>query len=165
MKLTDAFIGLGANLGDAAGSLRDAAVAIEALPGTNVVALSQMYRSPAWGVVEQPDFVNAVAHVSTSLKARDLLDGLLDIEHRAGRDRSAASHWGPRVLDLDILLFGNDIIDEPGLRVPHPHLHERAFALVPLLDVAPGVVIPGRGSVAALLATVDVSGVRQLDPS
>lgn len=163
MTATDAFIGLGANLGDAAGALRAAADSIDSLPGTLLLALSPMYRSPPWGVVAQPDFVNAVAHVRTELSARDLLDALLAIELRAGRERDSASHWGPRVLDLDILLFGDESIDEPGLRIPHPHLHQRAFALVPLHDVAPGISIPGHGGIAALLSTVESSAVRLLD--
>lgn len=163
MTATDAFIGLGANLGDAARSLRDAATAIGELPDTRLLAMSPLYRSPAWGGVAQPDFVNAVAQVRTELDARSLLDALLAIEQRAGRQRDAASHWGPRVLDLDILLFGDQVIDEPGLRVPHPYLHERAFVLVPLHDIAPGLAAPGHGPVAALAERIDRSGLQRRD--
>ena len=163
MTGVDAFIGVGANLGDAQQSVRAAIDAIATLPSTQLVALSPLYLAPAWGGVAQPDFVNAVVHARTGLTARELLNALLRIELAAGRQRDATTQWGPRVLDLDILIFGSVSIDEPGLRVPHPHLHERAFVLVPLHDIAPDLQVPGRGSVAGMLGRVGTSGLRRLD--
>jgi 2-amino-4-hydroxy-6-hydroxymethyldihydropteridine diphosphokinase len=154
-----AAIGLGGNLGDAASTLRDALQALDALPGTRLLRASPLYRTPAWGNTAQPDFVNAAALVDTTLPARGLLDALLELERRFGRRREEAGpQWGPRTLDLDLLLYGDAVIDEPGLRVPHPHLHERAFVLLPLSRIAPSMEVPGRGSVATLLAGVDASG-------
>lgn len=150
-----AAIGLGGNLGDAATTLREAFHALDLLPGTRLLRASPLYRTPAWGNIDQPDFVNAAALVDTMLPARALLDALLELERRFGRRREAGAQWGPRILDLDVLLYGDAVIDEPGLRVPHPHLHERAFALLPLSRIAPGMEVPGRGSVATLLAAVD----------
>ena len=106
-----------------------------ALPQTRLMRASKLYRTPAWGVAEQPDFINAAALLETRLPPRDLLDALLDIERSFGRERHGSERWGPRVLDLDLLLYDSAVIDEPGLRVPHPHLHERAFALLPLVEI------------------------------
>ena len=145
--MTRAAIGLGANLGEAAGSVRAAIDALVGLPGTALQAVSRLYRTPAWGVTAQPDFINAVAVVDTELDARSLLDALLAIEREYGRVRVVGERWGPRTLDLDLLLYGDAVIDAPGLRVPHPHLHERAFALLPLLEIWPDVAIPGVASV------------------
>jgi 2-amino-4-hydroxy-6-hydroxymethyldihydropteridine diphosphokinase len=153
-----AAIGLGGNLGDAAATLREAFQALDQLPGTRVLRASPLYRTPAWGNTDQPDFVNAAAVVETTLPARVLLDALLELERRFGRRREAGAQWGPRTLDLDVLLYGDAVLDEPGLRVPHPRLHERAFALLPLALIAPDMEVPGRGRVAALLAGVDASG-------
>jgi 2-amino-4-hydroxy-6-hydroxymethyldihydropteridine diphosphokinase len=144
-----AYVGLGGNVGLAEDTLRSAVSAFDALPSTRLVRASRLYRTPAWGRVEQPDFVNAVAAIETTLAPRALLDGLLGIERAHGRERNdEAQRWGPRTLDLDLLLYGENEIDEPGLRVPHPHLHERAFVLVPLCEIAPEVVIPGHGVVS-----------------
>jgi len=140
-------IGLGANLGDTELTLRAAADAIAALPGTTLRARSSLYRTPAWGITEQPDFLNAVVMIDTDLAAPELLDALMQIERRHGRQRDTEQRWGPRTLDLDILLYGDEVIDLPGLRVPHPHLHERAFALIPLREITPEAVIPGIGPV------------------
>ena len=159
--MTRAAVGLGANLGDAAASVRAAIQALEMLPGTRLVAASRLYRSAAWGVTAQPEFVNAVAVVDTSLPPRELLDGLLAIERRFGRTRVVGERWGPRTLDLDLLLFGDERIDAPGLQVPHPHLHERAFALLPLLEVWPDARIPGVGPAASCARVMAAEG---LDP-
>jgi 2-amino-4-hydroxy-6-hydroxymethyldihydropteridine diphosphokinase len=148
-----AWIGLGGNVGDPLVSVRAALEELDRLPQTRLARASRLYRTPAWCMSGQPDFINAVARLETSLGARELLDGLLDIERGFGRERR--ERWGPRVLDLDLLLYGDAVIDEPGLRVPHPHLHERAFALVPLLEIDPLVVIPGRGSASETLALLD----------
>jgi 2-amino-4-hydroxy-6-hydroxymethyldihydropteridine diphosphokinase len=152
-----ACVGLGANLGDAIAAVQGALQALDALPGTRVLRASRLYRTPAWGKTDQPAFVNAAALLETSLGARELLDHMLAIERDFGRDRVGGERWSARTLDLDLLLYGEDIIDEPGLHVPHPHLHERAFALVPLVEVAPDVVIPGRGR-ASDLVTAMVTG-------
>lgn len=158
-----AFVGLGGNVGDAAATLRAAFEALDALPDTRLLRASRLYRTPAWGRREQPDFINAAAKLATRLDARALLDALLDIERGFGRDRgSEEQRWGPRVLDLDLLLYADASIDEPGLRLPHPHLHERAFVLVPLLEIAPDVAIPGHGTVRDAHAAVDRAGIEAL---
>jgi len=142
-----AIVGLGGNEGDSIAILRAALVGLDLLPETRLLRASRLYRTPAWGNVDQPDFINAAAALETSLAARALLDRLLSVERAFGRIRAAdgSDRWGPRRLDLDVLLYGDAVIDEPGLRVPHPRLHERAFALLPLMDVAPDAVIPGVG--------------------
>lgn len=158
-QIRRAFIALGGNVGDVENTLIEAIFAIDGLPQTSVRAQSGFYRTRAWGRTDQPDFINAVAEVSTWLAPRILLDKLLEIEERHGRVRSEGEKWGPRELDLDLLLYGDESLDEPGLHLPHPRLHERAFVLVPLAEIAPMLLIPGRGSVTDLLAAVDASGV------
>jgi 2-amino-4-hydroxy-6-hydroxymethyldihydropteridine diphosphokinase len=159
-----ACIGLGANLGNAAATIVAAFDALAGLPKTRLLRRSRLYRTPAWGMTAQPDFVNAAALVATSLSAPDLLMQLLGVERQAGRDRSAQTErWGPRVLDLDLLLYGDARVAQHGLHVPHPHLRERAFVLVPLAEIAPDAVVPGHGRVAALLANIDCEGVRPLE--
>ena len=160
--MTLAAIGLGANLGDAAATLREAIAELARLPDTELLRASRLYRTQAWGHTEQPDFINAVALVETAVPARELLDALLAIERDFGRVRVDGERWGPRTLDLDLLLFGDAVIDEPGLRVPHPHLHERAFALLPLVEIAPQLVIPGIGNVAAIAADMAADGIEAL---
>ena len=154
-----AYIALGGNLGDVATTFAAALARIDALPGTSVHARSSLYRSPPLGGVAQPDYVNAVAAVDTSLAPADLLEALLAIERRYGRVRDPGARWAPRTLDLDLVLYGEQVVDAPGLRVPHPGLHERAFVLVPLAQVAPDAVVPGLGPVRALLAAVDSSSL------
>ena len=156
-----ACVGLGGNIGDVAATLRGALAALDALPATRLLRASRFYRTQAWGVEDQPDFINAAALLETALAPRALLDALLAIERAHGRERAAdGSRWGPRTLDLDLLLYGDSVVDEPGLLVPHPQLHARAFVLVPLADIAPEARVPGRGRVDVLLASVDVAGVR-----
>lgn len=159
-----AAVGLGGNVGDVSNTLRDALQALDGLPATALVRSSTLFRTPAWGNTAQPDFVNAAALLRTTLDARSLLDGLLGIERRFGRERGNAPAWGPRTLDLDLLLHGEAVIDEAGLRVPHPHLHERAFVLLPLSEIAPHMHVPGHGTVQALLAGVDARGCVPLAP-
>jgi 2-amino-4-hydroxy-6-hydroxymethyldihydropteridine diphosphokinase len=130
--------------------------ALAALPHTTLRARSRLYRTPPWGVTEQPDFINAAARLETALAPRELLDALLAVETRAGRVRGARN--GPRILDLDLLLYGDHAINEPDLVVPHPRLHERAFVLLPLADIAPDLEVPGQGRVAELLEHVDTAG-------
>ena len=143
--MTRAYVGVGANLGD-----REATVeaALGALPG--VVAVSRLRETAPVGVVDQPPFLNGAAALETELSARDLLDTLLEVERDLGRERR--ERWGPRTIDLDLLLYGDATIDEPGLTIPHPRLHERRFALEPLLDLDPELAVPGRGRVSDLLA-------------
>ena len=159
-----ACIGLGGNLGDARGPLLAAFPALGGLPGTRLLRASRLDRTPAWGVTGQPDFLNAVALLETGLDAQALLAALLAIERRHGRVRATdgTGRWGPRTLDLDLLLYGDAVIDVPGLRVPHPHLHERAFALLPLAEVAPDAMIPGVGRVRDALAALDVAGIEAI---
>lgn len=143
--MTRAYVGLGANLGDREATIR---AALAELPG--LVAVSELRETEPVGVVDQPPFLNGAAALDTELSARDLLDALLAIERELGRERR--ERWGPRTIDLDLLLYGEERIDEPGLTVPHPRLHERRFALEPLADLDPELVIPGRGRVGDLLA-------------
>jgi 2-amino-4-hydroxy-6-hydroxymethyldihydropteridine diphosphokinase len=159
-----ACIGLGANLGDAGATVQAALHALDELPRTRLLRASRLYRTPAWGNVDQPAFVNAAAVLDTDLDARALLDAMLAIERDFGRDRAAdgSVRWGARTLDLDLLLYGDRVIDEPGLHVPHPHLHERAFALVPLAEIAPDLVIPGHGRVSDLVAAMVTGDIQAL---
>lgn len=154
-----AWIGLGGNLGDVMARLEAALVALDRRPGIRLSRRSRLYRSPPWGIVEQPVFVNAVAELATTLRPSALLSALLEIERDAGRQRDPSRRWGPRELDLDLLLYGAEQLDLPGLTVPHPELHRRAFVLVPLAELAPGLVVPGHGRVADLLLRVDSRGV------
>jgi 2-amino-4-hydroxy-6-hydroxymethyldihydropteridine diphosphokinase len=145
-----AYIGIGANLGDpVAQVLRACARLAQDVPDTRLIARSRLYRNPPMGPQDQPDYVNAVARVDTHLAPRTLLTELQRIEAACGRWRDG-TRWGPRLLDLDLLLFGDETVDEPGLRVPHPGIAERDFVLFPLLEIAPPLVIPGHGSVATL---------------
>ncbi len=151
--MTRAYVGLGANLGDRERTLRAAVDALGAEDGVEVVAVSALRETDPVGVGDQPRFVNGVAEVDTTLTARELLDRLLAVEQRFGRVRVPGEH-GPRTVDLDLLLYGDAQLDEPGLTVPHPRLHERRFVLEPLAELAPGLVVPGRGEVESLLSGV-----------
>nr|WP_279237543.1 2-amino-4-hydroxy-6-hydroxymethyldihydropteridine diphosphokinase [Dyella sedimenti] len=152
---------MGSNLGDARGHVLGALDALARLPGVRVLARSPLYLTPPWGVLEQPPFVNAVAHVDTVLAPQELLDALLVIERAAGRVRDG-ERWGPRTLDLDVLhMDGVEQADE-RLTLPHPRIHERAFVLLPLNDLAPGLELPGQGRVAELLAALDTAGLERL---
>jgi 2-amino-4-hydroxy-6-hydroxymethyldihydropteridine diphosphokinase len=143
--MTRAYIGLGANLGDREATIR---AAVAALPG--VVAVSRLRETDPVGVTDQPRFLNGVVALETDLSARELLDRLLEIERELGRERR--ERWGPRTIDLDLLVYGEETVDEAGLTVPHPRLHERRFALEPLAELAPDALIPGRGRVENVLA-------------
>jgi 2-amino-4-hydroxy-6-hydroxymethyldihydropteridine diphosphokinase len=144
-----AYVGLGSNLQGPATQVQTAFELIGAMPATRLIARSSLYRSAPYGGVEQPDFVNAVAALLTQLSARQLLSELKQIETRRGRD-SGEVRWGPRVLDLDLLVYGGDSIADNGLTVPHPGIAERNFVLLPLLELAPELVIPGIGRLASL---------------
>lgn len=147
--MTVAYIGLGSNLGDREETLRDALARLAEL---GEVRVSSFHETDPVGVTDQPKFVNAVAELSTQLAPRDLLDALLAIERELGRDRSREQRWGPRTLDLDLLLYGGEMIDEPGLTVPHPRLADRRFVLEPLHELVPGLVLPDGTRVGDLLA-------------
>jgi 2-amino-4-hydroxy-6-hydroxymethyldihydropteridine diphosphokinase len=154
-----ACIGLGGNLGDAAATLRAALAELDKLPHTRLLRASQLYRSPAWGNQAQPDFINAAAVVATTLAPLDLLQALLALEARHGRQRTPGERWGPRTLDLDLLLYADAVIDLPGLQVPHPHLHARAFALLPLAEIAAEATIPGHGTVRDIRDRIETDGI------
>ena len=159
-----AFVGIGGNLGDdVETTLVEALWAVDGLPQTSIRRQSAFYRTPAWGRTDQPDFLNAVVELQTRMVPEVLLESLLEIERRFGRDRGAESErWGPRTVDLDLLLYGDETLDSGGLTLPHPRLHERAFVLVPLAEIAPALEIPGRGRVDALLAAVDATGIEAI---
>ena len=142
----DVLVGLGSNLDGPARQLEIAFELLESISQTSVVSRSSLYRSAPFGGVEQPDFVNGAAAMSTSLPARDLLDELQAIERSRGRERGGV-RWGPRVLDLDLLAYGDETISEDGLEVPHPGIAERNFVLLPLREIAPDFDIPGLGPV------------------
>ncbi|MGI9233188.1 MAG: 2-amino-4-hydroxy-6-hydroxymethyldihydropteridine diphosphokinase [Woeseiaceae bacterium] len=144
-----AYVGLGSNLQGPAGQIECALELLAALPETRLIARSSMYRSAPFGGVEQPDFVNAVASMLTCLTAVQLLRELQNIEARRGRERGDV-RWGPRVLDLDLLVYADETINDTDLTVPHPGIAERNFVLLPLREVAPGLVIAGLGRIDAI---------------
>ena len=149
-------MGLGANLGDREETLRRAVELLGAEPGIEVVAVSSFRETDPVGYLEQPAFLNGACAVETELAPRELLDRLLAVERELGRRRGAGPRWGPRTIDLDLLLYGDVTMDEPGLTVPHPRLAERPFALEPLLELDPGLHLPdGRGLRGLLRAAVE----------
>jgi 2-amino-4-hydroxy-6-hydroxymethyldihydropteridine diphosphokinase len=151
------FVGLGSNLGDREGTLRAAVGRLRGLPETTVVRVSALRNTDPVGNVDQPRFLNGAVELETGLPPRALLVALLELELAFGRDRGAVPAQGPRTLDLDLLLYGQEQIDEPGLQLPHPRLHERRFVLEPLADLDPALEVPGKGSVETLLAKLDSS--------
>ena len=151
--MTLAYVGLGTNLGDRASMLRAAVEQLRVEPGVEVVAASTTRETEPVGIADQPRFLNAAVALETTLPARELLDRLLAIERRLGRTREGP-RFGPRTIDLDLLLYGGEQIDEPGLEVPHPRLHERLFALEPLAELDPDLVVPGHGPLADLVAGI-----------
>ncbi len=156
------FIALGANLGDPVATVNAAIIALRQLPRTRFVAASSLYRTAPVGLRHQPDFINAVVALDAVSPAPTLLDDLFDIEARFGRSRSVKN--APRTLDLDLLLYGNEASDDPLLTLPHPRLHERAFVLAPLAEIAPDLFIPGRGAVRELLARCADQQIEKLVP-
>lgn len=162
--LETVFLGLGSNLEQPLVQLARALRAVHEIPGTALVRVSSFYDTAPVGLADQPNFVNAVAELQTTLSPQQLLTHLLNIEAAQYRVRDARTlRNGPRTLDLDILLFGDVQIDEPDLIIPHPRMHQRAFVLWPLAEIAPELEIPGRGHVLELLVPLDVSGVRKFD--
>ena len=150
--MTRAYIALGANLGDREQTIQAALAELEATPGVEVTAVSTLIETEPVGYVDQPRFLNGAAALETSLPARELLDLLLAVERRFGRAREGVPPQGPRTLDLDLLLHGAARIEEPGLRIPHPRLHERRFVLEPLAELDPSLEVPGKGKIQTLLA-------------
>jgi 2-amino-4-hydroxy-6-hydroxymethyldihydropteridine diphosphokinase len=152
-------LALGSNLGDRLANLQGGVDALCARPGLFDVEVSPVYETSPVGGPDQPDYLNAVLAAATTLSAREVLDRCHEAESALGRVRGL--RWGPRTLDVDVIVYGTEISDDPGLTLPHPRAHERAFVLAPWHDVDSGAVIPGQGRVADLLAVVGTAGVRQ----
>ncbi len=160
-----AYVGVGSNLGCPVTQVSTALRELAGLPGTRLVAVSRLYGNPPMGPQSQPDYVNAAAALDTTMTPHALLGALHGIERAHGRVRGG-ERWGPRTLDLDLLMYGEKCLDEPTLRLPHPGIAERAFVLVPLADVAPAdLEVPGHGALATLLAACETSGLRVLEPA
>lgn len=159
---TDAYVALGSNLGDSRATFAGAIEALGALPGSRLTGRSRIYRTPPWGRTDQPDFLNAVVRLHTSLAPHVLLDALMAIERRFGRMRDG-ERWGPRTLDLDLLHMDGIALDDSRLTLPHPRVAEREFVLLPLADLAPDLVLPGQGRVGDLLQLVDAGGCEPID--
>lgn len=155
-----ACVALGANIGEPVHRIAAGFAALAALPGTRLVARSSLYRSAPVGYADQPDFINAVAVIETTLTPQDLLEALLAIERAQGRVRDFPN--APRTLDLDIVLYGDLVLHEPGLTIPHARMLDRAFVMVPLAEIAPDAVVPGHGPVKELAARIDAADVSQL---
>ena len=153
------FLGIGANLGDRRKTMRSAVQCIRSV--LDQVRVSSLYESDAWGVTDQPAFLNAVVRGRTKVEPLELLDALQAIENELGRVRT--QHWGPRTIDIDILLYGSQIIDEPRLKVPHPYMTQRGFVLRPLTDLAAGLTLPDGSLVGELLTTVSQNDLRRIE--
>jgi len=161
--MAEALLGLGGNLGDVRTTLGRAVTALCDGRDVKLVARSSDYRTPPWGVADQPPFINLAIVVETALTPRALLDRALAVEAMFGRDRTKERRWGPRILDIDIIAFDALEIEESGLTLPHPHLFERAFVLAPLAEIAPHCKIKGT-TVAEAFARLDPSGIEKLPP-
>jgi 2-amino-4-hydroxy-6-hydroxymethyldihydropteridine diphosphokinase len=148
-----ALVGIGSNLGDREATIARALELLDDPPAIRLAGVATLRETAPVGLVDQPAFLNTAAHLDTTLGARELLDRLLAVERSLGRVRTG-ERWGPRTLDLDLLLYGDAVLDEPGLTVPHPRLHERLFVLEPLAELAPDLFVPGRGSVGTLLSAL-----------
>ena len=152
---TIAYIGLGANLGERETTIAEALRRVDEDERTSVLRSTLPIETEPVGYEDQPRFLNAAARVATTRSPRELLALLLQVERELGRVRGEGPRYGPRTIDLDLLLYGNERIDEPGLEVPHPRMHERRFALEPLVELDPALAVPGRGRVSALLAELE----------
>lgn len=158
--MTRAYLGLGSNLGDRRTNL-EAAIASLDWGDVRVIARSQVYETePVGGPSDQPRYLNMVIGVDTAMRCRDLFERCQAIEAALGRERDREQRWGPRTIDIDLLVFGDETVDDADLVVPHPRMHERAFVLIPLAEIAPDVVIPHHGSAGELCASVFDAGVR-----
>jgi 2-amino-4-hydroxy-6-hydroxymethyldihydropteridine diphosphokinase len=158
-----AYVALGSNLDDPRAQVERAMQELAGLPHTCCVLRSSLYRSRPLGPVQQPDFINAVAGLLTELDPVALLAQLQQLEAKLGRERPAV-RWGPRRIDLDLLVHGTETISQPGLELPHPGIAERAFVLVPLAEIAPDLEVPGLGRVRSLLSRVDCAGLERVTP-
>jgi 2-amino-4-hydroxy-6-hydroxymethyldihydropteridine diphosphokinase len=158
-----AYVGLGANLGDREATIRRAVALLAATPGIEIVAVSTLRETDPVGYADQPRFLNGAAALETELAPRELLDRLLAIEQELGRVRGEGPRYGPRTIDLDLLLYGDEIVDEPGLAVPHPRLGERRFVLEPLHELDPNLTLPDGRRVAELLLALKESGTPALE--
>jgi len=156
-----AYIGIGSNLEDPKAQVRRACEALKTLAATRLVCISPLYRSKPFGPVPQPDFVNAAAGVLTQLDARALLEALRAVERAFGRP-AERQRWGPRIIDLDLLVYGRERRDQPDLKLPHPGIVERNFVLYPLADLAPDLDVPGLGRVAGLREWLAPEGLERL---
>ena len=157
--MTNVFLGIGGNLGDRRATMRSAVELIRAV--IDDVRVSSLYETAAWGVTDQPSFLNAVVRGQTELPPLALLDAIQSIENKLGRVRT--QHWGPRAIDIDILLYGSDVIDEPRLTVPHPYMSQRGFVLRPLADLSAGLTLPDGSLVGELLTTINQDDLRQIE--
>jgi 2-amino-4-hydroxy-6-hydroxymethyldihydropteridine diphosphokinase len=155
------YIGIGSNLDDPVAQVKDAIEELEMLPDTILAGRSSLYSNKPMGPKEQPDYVNAVVGLDTLLSAEDLFSRLVKIEEQAGRVRDGEK-WGPRILDLDLLLYGKNRIDKADLQVPHPGLHERDFVIIPLAEVAGNLNIPGHGLLSTLINRVENHSLKKL---
>jgi len=159
--MADALIGLGGNVGDVRATLNEAVHRFADGAGVKLVARSSDYRTPPWGVTDQPPFINCAIAVETALPPRALLERALAVERALGRDRTREQRWGPRPIDIDLLAYGDVTLNEPDLILPHPRLFERAFVLVPLAEIVPEHVIAGQ-RIADVSAAIDANGVLRL---
>ena len=157
--MTSVFLGLGGNLGDRRANVREAAARLREI--LNEVRVSSLYESEAWGVTDQPAFLNAVVRGTTTLEPLELLDRIQAVEDAMGRVRTR--HWGPRVIDIDILLYGKAVVDHERLQIPHPYLSQRSFVLRPLADLAAGLTLPDGSLVGELLTTVPQDALRRVE--
>jgi 2-amino-4-hydroxy-6-hydroxymethyldihydropteridine diphosphokinase len=155
------FIGLGSNLADPESQVHAAKKALQTLPDTQWVASSSLYKSPPMGPQDQPDYINAVIELDTLLSPHDLLDCLQQIEQQQGRVRER--HWGERTLDLDLLLYGDEVIADDRLQVPHPGIAQRAFVIYPLAEITADIMIPGKGLITTLLAACPRDGLERFE--
>ncbi|HEX8986515.1 MAG TPA: 2-amino-4-hydroxy-6-hydroxymethyldihydropteridine diphosphokinase [Rhodocyclaceae bacterium] len=160
--MTIAYVALGANLGNPELTVKAAIMALDSIPLTRRIASSSLYRTAPVGLKNQPDFVNAVVALDTRLAPNSLLNELFEIEQEFGRQRSVRN--APRTLDLDLLLHDEAVLDTPQLTLPHPRMHERAFVLAPLAEIAPDLAVPGRGKVADLLAACTGQRIEKIVP-
>lgn len=158
--MTIAFLGLGSNLDSPLDQLTNAIKAINTIPSTSLIQTSSFYKNRPVGPRDQPDFLNAVASIDTGLSPQKLLDHMQGIETQQGRKRHI--RWGARTLDLDILLFGDDIINTTRLVIPHPELHKRAFVIHPLYEIAPELEIPGQGPLKDLFQNIDTNDMEKI---
>ncbi|MGH8398772.1 MAG: 2-amino-4-hydroxy-6-hydroxymethyldihydropteridine diphosphokinase [Gammaproteobacteria bacterium] len=159
------YIGLGSNLDDPVAQIKRAFVALAKLPETRVLAQSHLYKSKPLGPQDQPDYLNAVVELETQLRPLDLLRGLRALEEHHGRRRASERHWGPRSLDLDVLLYGDIRMQTPELTLPHPGVHTRSFVLYPLAELAPALVIPGHGPVQSLRDRCHTPAIEKVEES